>query len=66
MTPEQLAQKFHEAYERLAPQYGYKTREASAVSWASVPTNNKNLMIAVCAEILQDLERPSQDYLTRK
>jgi hypothetical protein len=31
ITPEELARLFHETYERLAPSYGYKTREASAV-----------------------------------
>lgn len=49
--PEQLAQLFHETYERLAPDFGYKTREASAKPWSEVPDQNKNLMIAVCAEI---------------
>lgn len=48
---EEIAQKFHEAYERLAPQFGYKTREASAKPWAEVPINNRDLMTAVCAEI---------------
>ena len=50
---EQLAQQFHEAYERLAPSFGYKTREASAKPWAEVPENNRKLMTAVCAEIQQ-------------
>jgi Restriction alleviation protein Lar len=49
---EQLAQQFHEAYERLAPSFGYETRKASAKPWAEVPENNRKLMIAVCAEIL--------------
>lgn len=50
-TPEALARRFHETYERLAPSFGYKTREASAVPWESVPEANKALMIAVCAEL---------------
>ena len=50
--PEQLAKAFHEAYERLAPAFGYKTREESAKPWKEVPENNRKLMIAVCAEIL--------------
>lgn len=33
MNAEQLAKKFHETYEELAPQFGYKTREASAKPW---------------------------------
>jgi hypothetical protein len=47
-----LAQQFHEVYERLAPQFGYETRKASAKPWADVPENNRKLMEAVCAEIL--------------
>jgi len=50
---EELAQQFHETYERLAPQYNYQTRKASAVPWSDVPENNKRLMIAVCTEILE-------------
>ena len=56
LTAETLAQKFHETYERLAPSFGYKTREASAQPWAEVPEQNKKLMIAVCAEIIDGLE----------
>jgi len=47
-----LAQRFHAAYERLAPRFGYETREASAKPWAEVPDNNRALMTAVCAELL--------------
>jgi hypothetical protein len=53
--PEALAQRFHEAYERLAPSFGYATREASAKPWVEVPENNRRLMTAVCAEILASL-----------
>ena len=49
---ETLAQLFHETYERLAPSFGYKTREASAVPWEQVPEGNRQLIIAVCKEIL--------------
>ena len=54
-TPEQLAEKFHETYERLAPSFGYSTRKASRVPWREVPTDNRNLMIAVCGEMLKPL-----------
>lgn len=50
-TPEQLAKRFHETYERLAPSFGYETRKDSAVPWENVPEKNRLLMIAVCAEI---------------
>jgi hypothetical protein len=55
MSAEHLAQFFHETYERLAPSFGYETREASAVPWEDVPEQNKHLMIAVCAEVLEYL-----------
>ena len=51
---EELAQRFHEAYERLAPSFGYETRKESAKPWTDVPEQNKRLMIAVCAEIMQN------------
>ncbi|AYF29324.1 hypothetical protein CSH63_18000 [Micromonospora tulbaghiae] len=49
---EQVAQQFHETYERLAPDHGYRTREASARPWADVPDTNKRLMVAVVEELL--------------
>lgn len=52
MTAEQIAQAFHETYERLAPDFGYKTREASAKPWAEVPEQNKALMTAVVQALL--------------
>src|SRR6476620_5707632 len=39
-----LAEKFHETYERLAPDFGYRTREASAKPWTEVPEQNRKLM----------------------
>lgn len=56
-TAEALAQRFHETYERLAPEYGYETRAMSAVPWDAVPERNKRLMIAVCEELGQ--QRPA-------
>jgi SAM-dependent methyltransferase len=48
-TSEELARRFHEAYERLAPSFGYETRPETR---AFDPTSkNGRLMIAVCAEI---------------
>jgi hypothetical protein len=59
-TDTQLAQKFHEVYERLAPQFGYETRKESAKPWADVPNNNKLLMIAVCGEIRREFAEVRQ------
>lgn len=53
MRAEEIAQAFHETYERLAPGHGYETREASAKPWADVPEQNKGLMIAVVRELLR-------------
>lgn len=57
MTPTEaqakaLAQQFHEAYERLAPTFGYTTRVASAKPWEDVPENNRKLMEAVCQQVM--------------
>jgi hypothetical protein len=59
---ETLARRFHETYERLAPQFGYETRPASAKPWAEVPEANRQLMVAVAREILQAADpTPSPD-----
>ncbi len=50
-TPEDIARAFHEVYERLAPDFGYKTREESAKPWEEVPEQNKALMTAVVTEL---------------
>lgn len=49
---ERIARAFHENYERLAPDYGYRTRRASAVPWSEVPAKNKRLMRATIAALL--------------
>ena len=48
----EIAREFHESYERLAPQYGYETREETAVPWSEVPEDNKLLMVGVVADLL--------------
>lgn len=52
---EEVARQFHEAYERLAPNYGYETREASGKPWEEVPINNRQLMMAVAEEVMLPL-----------
>lgn len=54
----QVAQMFHTHYERLAPQFNYQTRPASAVPWDSVPENNRRLMVTVAGRVLEDLGIP--------
>jgi len=53
--PERVARLFHESYERLAPQFAYRTRQASAVPFDDVPENNRNLMIAAAGEVCKEL-----------
>ena len=45
-----LATKFHEIYERLAPEFGYDTREDTRTF--DTTSQNGKLMVAVCTEIL--------------
>lgn len=51
LPAETVAQLFHEAYERLAPEHGYTTREATRVPWSDVPPSNRNLMTAVAGQV---------------
>lgn len=51
---ERLARLFHEAYERLAPEFGYETREETRDFDPKSP--NGQLMIAVCGEVEAALE----------
>ena len=50
-----MAEKFHEAYERLAPECGYETRKETAIPFSEIPEDspNKILMIRVCHEMLK-------------
>jgi hypothetical protein len=52
LAAEGVAQCFHEAYERLAPDFGYRTREASAKPWPEVPERNRALMVATVDAVL--------------
>jgi hypothetical protein len=49
-----IAASFHNAYERLAPEFGYETRPASAVVWSAVPENNRLLMTATVRQLLDE------------
>jgi hypothetical protein len=61
VDPVVMARLFHEAYERLAPDFGYKTREDSAVPWHAVPEPNRSLMIATCREVAAALRARTSD-----
>jgi hypothetical protein len=49
-----IATRFHETYERLAPLFGYETRQETRTFDASTP--NGKLMVAVCAAIMEEAE----------
>ena len=53
-----MAEKFHEKYERLAPLFGYETRDETKLFDPESP--NGKLMIAVCSEIINEI-RPIKD-----
>jgi hypothetical protein len=61
LTAERIAARFHETYERRAPEFGYETRAASAVPWMDVPENNRRLMTAVCGEVVAAVLRQVAD-----
>lgn len=46
----ELAKRFHSAYERLAPQFGYETRKDTKAFDPESP--NGKLMAAVCQEVV--------------
>jgi hypothetical protein len=46
---EQLARRFHDTYERLAPSFGYETRVETRQFDPTTP--NGKLIIAVCAAL---------------
>jgi hypothetical protein len=58
MTALELAVLFHEAYERLAPSFGYETR----VETRRFDPESKNgkLMVAVCTELLSQCDRHAE------
>lgn len=47
-----IAAAFHVTYERLAPEHGYETREASRTTWGDVPENNRSLMRATVRHLI--------------
>lgn len=56
LADEQVARIFHETYERLAPSFGYETRQDTRDFDPTTP--NGRLMIAVCGEVASALRTP--------
>lgn len=55
----EIAKKFHEAYERLAPNFGYETRKDTKAFDPDSP--NGKLMTAVCQEIGDQIQKQGFD-----
>lgn len=55
MDPERVARWFHGHYERLAPEFGYATRQDSAVPWSQVPERNRELMTATAGHVIREV-----------
>jgi hypothetical protein len=55
----EVAKKFHETYERLAPGYGYQTRPDTKAFDAASP--NGRLMAAVCQTVGDEIEKSAFD-----
>lgn len=49
-----LAEAFHQHYEKLAPTFGYETREESKTTWEDVPLNNKALMCFTAQAVIEE------------
>jgi len=47
---EALARRFHDTYERLAPEHGWQTQESTrAKPWQDVPQHNRELLATIAA-----------------
>ena len=58
MNALKLAILFHETYERLAPSFGYETRDDTKKF--DETSKNGRLMVAVCGEVLSALKAAQQ------
>lgn len=47
-----VAQRFHEEYEHLAPDYGWETKAESRVEWADLPERQRQLMRHVVLRLI--------------
>lgn len=59
-----LAVKFHELYTRIAPTFGYETREDTQQFNCDSP--NGKLMLAVCMEILVDQSEATKSFVSKE
>jgi Mg2+ and Co2+ transporter CorA len=59
LVDEQHARLFHDTYERLAPSFGYETRNDTKQFDPTTP--NGKLMIAVCKEVALTIQKAERD-----
>jgi len=55
MSPEYWAGRFHDTYERLAPDFGYETRDDTKTFDPTSP--NGRLMTRVCEVLVDEIRR---------
>lgn len=55
MSPESVAQRYHEACERLAQSFGNQTLQKSTGPWTELPEPDRSLMIAAMAIAIDPL-----------
>lgn len=60
VTPLSLAEMFHREYERLAPKFGYETRDSTKKFDPNSP--NGRLMIETCKSVLLEAFGYDWDY----
>ena len=58
-----LAKDFHETYERLSVEYGWKTQESCQVAFEDLPEENQKLMLAVVREVCTPLLNKIKDLV---
>lgn len=52
---EMLAARFHEIYEGLAPEHGWRSDgRPTAVPWRELPPENRSLMVASMEQLIQE------------
>jgi len=52
LTAEKLARKFHDEYERLAPEFGWKSQESCRKGFDELPESNRELMVEVARQVI--------------
>lgn len=52
LKSEDIARVFHEAYERLAPDYAWDTNDSTRVPFDELPSENRELMIHTVSEVM--------------